>query len=129
MIMEKIKLPKLIKKTSKRTTWEDWLDKTETALKDLSYSKYCTICKSEDFSYWKSFYKDNKLIYQVAILFYDFSAYQNKSTITPPKISISFECLLANIDARIDLSVSKDITLQEFETMAEEFYYTMAKYK
>jgi hypothetical protein len=127
--MVKIKLPKLIKKTSKSKTWEEWLEKTELVLKNSSYNKYCTIFKSEDLSYWKSFYKDNKLIYQVAILFYDFSAYQNKSTITPPKICISFECLLANIDARMELSVSKDITLQEFETMADEFYNTMVKYK
>jgi hypothetical protein len=43
------------------------------------------------------------------------------------RIGVQFECLLIN-ENRIDLSVSKDISVKEFETMCYSFYESMKKY-
>jgi hypothetical protein len=103
-------------------TTEEWLEKTETALKELGYSKYSQDLKNEDFAYWKSFYKNDDKIYQVGVFFYDFRKYGHE------RIGISYETIFINIDARIDLSVIKNITISEFEQMSETFYNSMKIY-
>jgi hypothetical protein len=39
-----------------------------------------------------------------------------------------YQCRLINIDNRIDMNVSKDIDLPEFEKMVKTFYETMSQY-
>lgn len=116
-------LPCLIADTMHSNSWEEWLEKTETALRELGYVKYTQNIKNEDFAYWKSFYVNDNRAYQIGLFFYDFREYPNMST-----INIQFECMLIDINARIDLSVSKDISLEQFETMTRTFYDTMYQF-
>lgn len=96
--------------------WNDWLTKVETKLKELGYKKYVQNFKREDFAYWKTFEG-----YQIGILVYDFRKYDENNI-----VSISFECMLTGLNKRIDLSVSDtNLSLAEFETMAEKFYNTI----
>lgn len=44
------------------------------------------------------------------------------------KDKVWFESIVIDIDARIDLSVSKDITLEQFECMALTFHDAMFQY-
>ena len=103
---------------------DDWLAETETKLKKLGYGKFIQHHKHEDFSYWKTFRVNRKKVYQVGLLFYDYRKYGDLAY----NVSISFECMFINVDGRIDLSVSKKITLFEFETMAKAFYNSMMPY-
>ena len=73
-------------------------------------------------AYWKKFEG-----YQVGILFYDFRVYRRRFNI-PDRISIRFECIFSDIDCSIDLSVSKDVSIEEFEIMAKAFTDTMFKF-
>ena len=128
MIMKKtthqlpINYPLLVDSVSECTSWDEWLEKTEASLKELGYRKYKQDVKHEDFAYWKAFEG-----YQVGIFFYDFRKYQNQFNV-PERIGVQFECMFRDIDARIDLSVSKDITLEQFEIMAKTFIDSMSKY-
>jgi len=97
--------------------WDKWLEDVETYLKDNGYRKYNQGWKRENFAYWKSFEG-----YQVGVFFYDFRKYDEEEG-----ISIQYECMLIS-KVRIDLSVFKDIQLEEFEKMSEDFYQTMKKY-
>lgn len=128
MIMKKtthqlpINYPLLVDSVSECTSWDEWLEKNEASLKELGYRKYRQDIKNEDFAYWKAFEG-----YQVGIFFYDFRKYQNQFSV-PERIGVLFECMFTDIDARIDLSVSKDITLEQFEIMAKTFIDSMHKY-
>ena len=64
-----------------------------------------------------------KLVYFSMIL----EKHQNQFNI-PERIGVQFECMFTDIDARIDLSVSKDISLEHFEIMAKTFIDAMAQY-
>lgn len=114
--------PLLIASVSDCTSWDEWLEKTELSLKELGYRKYKQNLKNEDFAYWKKFKG-----YQVGLFFYDFRKHQNKFNI-PEIISVHFECMFTDVDARIDLSVSKDISLEQFEIMAKTFIDAMFQY-
>ena len=128
MIMKKtthqlpINYPLLIDSVSECTSWDEWLEKNEASLKELGYRKYKQDVKKEDFAYWKAFEG-----YQVGIFFYDFRKYQNQFNV-PERIGVQFECMFTDIDARIDLSVSKDISLEQFEIMAKTFIDAMSQY-
>lgn len=128
MIMKKtthqlpINYPLLVDSVSECTSWDEWLEKNEASLKELGYRKYRQDIKNEDFAYWKAFEG-----YQVGIFFYDFRKYQNQFSV-PERIGVQFECMFIDIDERIDLSVSKDITLEQFEIMAKTFIDSMRKY-
>jgi len=128
MIMKKtthqlpINYPLLVDSVSECTSWDEWLEKNEASLKELGYRKYRQDVKNEDFAYWKAFEG-----YQVGIFFYDFRKYQNQFNV-PERIGVQFECMFRDIDERIDLSVSKDITLEQFEIMAKTFIDSMYKY-
>ena len=117
-----INYPLLVDSVSEYTSWDEWLEKTEASLTELGYRKYKQDVKNEDFAYWKAFEG-----YQVGIFFYDFRKYQNQFNV-PERIGVQFECMFTDIDARIDLSVSKDITLEQFEIMAKTFIDSMYKY-
>ena len=119
--------PLLIASVSGCTSWGEWLEKTELALKELGYRKYKQSLKNEDFAYWKSFYINENKAYQVGLFFYDFRKHQNEFNI-PERIGVQFECMFIDIDARIDLSVSKDIPLEQFEIMARTFHDAMFQY-
>jgi hypothetical protein len=119
--------PLLIAKVSGCTSWDEWLEKTEASLKELGYWKYNQNFKNEDFAYWKSFDINENKAYQVGLFFYDFRKYQNQFNIAE-RIGVQFECMFIDIDGRIDLTVSKNITLEQFEIMAQTFYSAMFQY-
>lgn len=106
--------------------WKVWLQDFDKEVIDLGYRKYNQNHKSEDFSYWKTFYDGEEKIYQVGILVYDFGMYSEEYP-NANRVSVQYECYLL-CDNRIDLSVSKDISLSEFEDMAKTFYETMIRY-
>lgn len=114
--------PLLIASVSGCTSWDEWLEKTELSLKELGYRKYKQSLKNEDFAYWKTFEG-----YQVGLFFYDFRKHQNQFNI-PERIGVQFECMFTDINERIALSVSKDISLEQFETMAKTFVDAMFQY-
>ena len=94
----------------------------QLSLKEMGYRKYKQSLKNEDFAYWKTFEG-----YQVGLFFYDFRKHQNQFNI-PERIGVQFECMFTDVDARIDLSVSKDISLEQFEIMAKTFIDAMFQY-
>jgi hypothetical protein len=100
--------------------WVKFLEDKDKELKDKGYRKYFQDHKRSDFQYFKTI--DKK--YQIGIFFYDFRRFDVFQDI----ISISYECFLFPEDDRIDLSVSKDITIEEFEKMAESFYLSMKEF-
>lgn len=116
--------PKLVPGLENSASWDEWLTRAEHALRELGYRKYTQNLKREDFAYWKNFWIDDEKAYQVGLLFYDF----RKFGASAYRISVQFECLFTEIDSRIDLSVSKDIELSEFEEMSVTFYESMLKY-
>ncbi len=108
------------------TSWDEWLSETETKLKEIGYRKYVQNRKNEDFCYWKTFKNGEDKIYQIGILFYDFRKYADRS-IYANRIVIMYECMILG-DDRIDMCVSKNIDLFEFEKMAQTFYEAMSQY-
>ncbi len=103
--------------------WESWLNSVEEYLKNKGYIKYKQDIQSEDFSYWKSFRKK----YQIGLLFYDFRKYAYRDP-SANRIGIMFKCMFVGGD-RIDLDVSKDISLAAFEKMSKDFYNSLKKYQ
>lgn len=112
--------PLLIADVSVSTSWDDWLTETETKLKELGYRRYFQNHKNEDFSYWKTFKN-----YQIGILFYDFRKYADHDPYAN-RIGIMYECVVLGED-RIDMCVSKNIDLVEFENMSQTFYGAMQR--
>lgn len=107
------------------SSWEEWLKKTELYLIGEGYRKFKQSLKKEDFTFWKIFKNNEEEIYQIGVYFYDFRKFIH---VTPMRIGLSFQCLVLNIDGRIDLEVSKNITLKQFELMSETFYNSMKEY-
>ena len=99
---------------------------TETKLKELGYKRYVQNHKNEDFCYWKTFKNGEDKIYQIGILFYDFRKYADRDPYAN-RIGIMYECMVLGED-RIDMCVSKNIGLVEFENMAQTFYVAMSQY-
>lgn len=118
--------PLLIADVSGSTSWDEWLSKTETKLKEIGYRKYVQNHKNEDFCYWKTFENGEDKIYQIGILFYDFRKYADRDPYAN-RIGIMYECMVLGND-RIDMCVSKNIDLVEFENMAQTFYGAMSQY-
>ncbi len=118
--------PMLVLDASGFNSWDEWLSETEAKLKELGYKKYIQNHKKEDFCYWKNFKNGEDKIYQVGILFYDFRKYADHYEMAN-RIGIMYECMLLCGD-RIDMSVSKNIDLSEFEKMARTFYEMMLQY-
>lgn len=110
------------------SSWDEWLEVTEDFLKNQGYRKYVHNYNNEDFTYWKVFKVNKEEAYQIGILFYDFRKY-DKIPDVAKRIGIQFECMIIDTEDRIDLSVSKDITLEQFETMASKFYEAMGSFK
>ena len=108
------------------TDWDSWLSEYEDNLKELGYKKYNQNHKNEDFCYWKTFKNGEDKIYQIGILFYDFRKYADRDPMAN-RISVMYQCMLL-CDDRIDMDVSKEIDLPEFELMAKTFYEAMSKY-
>ena len=109
-----------------KNSWDEWLSETKSKLKELGYRRYVQNHKKEDFCYWKEFKNGDEKTYQIGILFYDFRKYADNDPYAH-RIGIMYECMLLG-DDRIDMSVSKDIDLLEFEKMAKTFYETMSQY-
>lgn len=118
--------PLLITDVSGSTSWDEWLSETETKLKELGYIRYFQNNKKEDFCYWKTFKKGEDKMYQIGILFYDFRKYADRDPYAN-RIGIMYECMVLGED-RIDMCVSKNIYLVEFENMARTFYGAMSQY-
>ena len=108
------------------TSWDEWLSETETKLKELGYRRYVQNHKNEDFCYCKTFKNGEDKIYQIGILFYDFRKYADRDPYAN-RIGIMYECMVLGED-RIDMCVSKNIDLVEFENMAQTFYGAMSQY-
>lgn len=106
--------------------WDSWLSEFETNLKDLGYRKYVQHHKNEDFCYWKTFKNGDNKIYQIGVLFYDFRKYAERDP-KANRISVMYQCMLLCGD-RIDMDVSKEIDLPEFEAMSKTFYQVMSQY-
>lgn len=123
---EKLKKPSLIPNISGSTSWEEWLSETEIKLKELGYKRFVQNHKNEDFSYWKTLKKGEDKIYQVGILFYDYRRYAHIN-LSANEIAIMYQCMLLS-ENRIDMCVSKNIDLKEFENMAKAFYEAMIEY-
>jgi len=118
--------PLLIADVSGSTSWDEWLSETETKLKELGYRRYVQNHKNEDFCYWKTFKNGEDKIYQTGILFYDLRKYAEVDSYAN-RIGIMYECMFLGED-RIDMCVSKNIDLVEFENMAQTFYGAMSQY-
>jgi hypothetical protein len=118
---------KTIIKSIKFNSWNNWLLQIEDYLIKRGYRKFDQKLKGEDFTYWKTFYRGRKHIYQVGVRFYDFRKHQRDFNI-PESISVSFDCMILGNDDRIDMTVSKDITIAEFEKMSKAFYNSMKVY-
>ena len=118
--------PLLIADVSGSTSWDEWLSETETKLKELGYRKYVQNHKNEDFCYWKTFKNGEDKIYQIGILFYDFRKYADSDPYAN-RIGVMYECMIL-CDDRIDMCVSKNIYLNEFELMSKTFYEVMSQY-
>lgn len=104
--------------------WEDWLSALDKKVTEIGYRKYNQSHKGENFAYWKSFYDDKeeeKKIYQIGILVYDFRQYEKAKGSGFYRISTQYECMLIG-DDRIDLIVSKKMPIEDFEVMAKSFY-------
>lgn len=106
--------------------WDGWLLKYENNLKELGYVKFNQNHKKEDFCYWKGFSNGEYKIYQVGVLFYDFRKYAYRDPMAN-RIGVMYHCMILAND-RIDMEVSKEIDLPEFENMAKDFYQAMCKY-
>ncbi len=96
------------------------LKKIETELLRLGYRKYNQNINSSDYQFWKSF-KD----YSVGVLVYDFTKFD---VLIQKEFSIQYECMLNDMNCRIDMAVKKDINISEFERMSLHFYETMKDY-
>ena len=100
------------------------METIEKQLIDKGYTKYEGNYKSSNWYYGKSFYNDKKeKIYQIIIPFYDFRDYHTLNL----KILYDFDCLLIG-DERLDLTYSKNVSIDEFEEMSSHFYNSMKKY-
>lgn len=123
-----IQAPPLILDSKEHESWDHWLELTEIALKAEGYRRYNNEnYKREDFVYWKSFKIDGEKAYQIGVLFYDFRKYID----TDPNanhIGIQYECMLLELNGRVDMSVSADISLTAFERMSQQFYNSMIPY-
>lgn len=108
------------------TNWDSWLFEFETNLKELGYRKYVQNYKNEDFCYWKTFKNGDDKLYQIGVLFYDFRKYAERDP-NANRIAVMYQCMLL-CDARIDMDVSKEIDLSEFEAMSKTFYEAMSQY-
>ena len=108
------------------TDWDSWLLEYEANLKELGYRKFNQNHKNEDFCYWKTFKNGEDKIYQIGLLFYDFRKYADRDPYAN-RIGIMYECMVLGED-RIDMCVSKNIGLVEFENMAQTFYRAMSQY-
>lgn len=108
------------------TDWDSWLLEFETNLKELGYRKYVQNYKNEDFCYWKTFKNGDDKLYQIGVLFYDFRKYAERDP-NANRISVMYQCMLL-CDDRIDMDVSKEIDLSEFEAMSKTFYKAMSQY-
>jgi hypothetical protein len=106
------------------------LAKFELELVEKGYKRYNPKYRNEDYSYWKSFGitydEDNDEIiqYQIGLLVYDFSKYNNLPEFQQP-FSISYEFILGRNDKidRVDLSISDTkLTVEEFEQVSLNFY-------
>lgn len=124
--MTTISKPILFTEKHSELDWNDWLFRMESELKKMRYDKYFQNYKREDFSFWKIIEQDNKKIYQIGVLFYDFRRY-NKNDPMANRVGVQYECMIMCPD-RIDLSVSKDMLLTDFEIMCYEFYQSMKKF-
>ena len=106
--------------------WDGWLSEFENKLSELGYRKYCQNHRYETFCYKKTFKEDNKKLYQVGILFYDFRKYKYNYP-SANHIGIMYDCILLGKDS-IDMTVSKEIDVPAFEEIAKKFYNTMSEF-
>ena len=102
--------------------WDQWLEEFEKNLKERGYKKYRQDFRGSDFQYWKAFPSSKNHKYQVGVLFFDFRRYRDGENIT-----VQYYCMTSGDDS-IDLIISKNIDLSEFEEMARVFYESMKPY-
>lgn len=122
-----INKPNLFSENKEIQDWDEWLSATEAKLKESGYGRYVQNHKNEDFAYWKTMKNGEEVTHQIGILFYDSRKYKDVDPFSD-KIGIQFETMFCRIDHRIDMCVSKDITLAEYEEMSEHFYNSMLKF-
>jgi hypothetical protein len=101
-------------------------------LEEKGYRRYQGHYKSEDYGYWKGFepYIDHngekEHRYQIAFLIFDFSKYHNYQGDKPIGVQCEYVGNQEEYLSRLDFYVSDDdITVEEFEGMANHFYQQM----
>ena len=117
--------PKLVLENTIDLTWDEWLDRTEIVLNNLGYTRI--EMKNYVCIYRKTF--GNK--YNIEILFSYMYLYKKiepqTDEIVIRAIVIQYKCDL--LEKRFyDMRVADNITLFDFEKMAESFYNTMKIY-
>lgn len=108
------------------TTWDEWLAAVDAMLQKRGYRKYHQDYRSADYTYWKTYSAGEDKLYMVGIGFYDQRKYTHIDH-NADYVGVQFECMILG-DDRIDMSVSKDVALKEFEGMAMKFYGAMKEY-
>lgn len=103
--------------------WKEWMEKAEVRLREEGYRKFNQNLRGEDFTYWKTFLVDGVKAYMTGVLFYDFMKYDHPVK----RIGTMYECMLLG-DNRVDLTVSKEMELEEFEDMSKVFYESMRRF-
>lgn len=111
--------------TSPPETVDQWLGNVTAWLNNAGFTKYKQNLKHEDYTYWKTVWDNyhEKKLYSIGLLFYDWRKYPTAGD----RIGIMYECMLLG-ENRIDMTVSDDIMLKDFEQMCEDFYNSMKKY-
>lgn len=104
--------------------WDEWLKNKEEQLTSKGYRKYHQNWKSEDFAYWKTFYNNDTKLYMVGVFFYDWRKYPN-ANLNNNRISVLYECSLILTEDRVDLDISKNIDIEEFEKIAHSFFLSI----
>lgn len=107
--------------------WDEWLMLVEERLTILGYRKYNQNLKNEDFAYWKTFRDEGKKAYMVGVNFYDFRKYRTEYN-AGNRIGIQYQCILLGHD-RIEMDVSKHVSLDNFKIMATKFYQALKEFK
>lgn len=119
MSIDKIQLPD---HTATNINWDAWLKDFDAEVKKLGYHISSTRIGNEDFCYCKTI----KGKYLLVLMIYDFRKFADRDP-RANRIGLQYQVLLSG-NHRIDMIVSKHISVDEFEAMAGTFYEAMKQY-
>lgn len=105
--------------TTAKINWDAWLRDFNAEMINRGYRKYNQHIQNEDFSYCKTV----KEKYLLAVMVYDFRKFADRDE-KANRIGLQYQVYLTG-NHRIDMIISKRISIDEFEAMAEKFYQAM----